>query len=310
MRAFCPRCNAPLEVSDRDWKVARCRKCAKLQADSGSDNQIAHVVPVEPVAEDADIPQVLPADVPEVLPAGTEDTGHDAMSCWTGTRTEGFSEQEGIVILRPEYLAFLPKSKAVNLGLALGSMFIPYSSGVGLANFIKERIAAQEKPSVKKVRDLSHDSPEQFDTVIRAATRAFQGGYWPRSQVVAARARYLLLRDAALIFRMGKTEVMSHLYWNRALVRMLKGYHSGPPPQRGMIKVVASISAFCLVCTVIAFCLWYFEDSVPFAAVLCWLGFSALPWAGVLIFQLMNRRKRSGEAPADDNSETNVSVKR
>ncbi len=284
LRTSCPRC-AGVDLHFRLTGVAG--------TDVRPGDDVAEVVPIE---DDSDLVSEAVADVPDVLPAEMEIPADDEIAFSMGERRGGMSCQRGVVILRPEYLAFLPTDEAMIPGLIIASTFvgqlIPVSDPISdLKRVVKLQADKLHKPNLEKVARLWRNSRDHFDSIVQEAARKFSGVFCARAEVVFARPRFWLTRKDVVIFRIGTIEVAAAMPRRNNLDCLLKEYREGPVPLRGLIKIVAPLSGFCTLMAAGAFCYWYFGN-MTFAATLVWLGFAVLSWAGVVRCAVINWRRR------------------
>jgi hypothetical protein len=110
-----------------------------------------------------------------------EGAGMAELAWWRGYRVGGLSSQAGVVILRPEYVAFLPSQESKNL-LAMAATEMA-SSAVGL-----QRVTIEASyPFDVLLGVLADRDPRHFDRWVRKAVERHGGRLWGRVGVKVSR---------------------------------------------------------------------------------------------------------------------------
>jgi DNA-directed RNA polymerase subunit RPC12/RpoP len=245
MKMPCPNCSKTLALDDA-WagKVVKCPACRgkfivpqsrsmAIPPDPGPiigevvDEveplqegvvEIQDVIPLKPARRDDDIPEVLAADVAEVIPVGLDRDGPEGVAYCRGTRFQGLSLQQGIVVLRPDYVAFLPTHRPMNLGLSMFGHF------VGIVTIELGRKG--KRPSEKLISELWYDARDDFDAALRDTVRDCGGAVWPRTGVLVSRPYSISSnRNLRLAFTMGKVNRVH----SQIMITPPPTYLFGPP---------------------------------------------------------------------------------
>ncbi len=136
----------------------------------------------------ADLPRLwggivaLSAMKPRDFAAGRRSTVD--VSYFRGWRIDGMNNQRGLVVLRPEYVAFLPMRKNIHVGYE----FIKQTVGKALKDTLgmKEEFPVEaEMPFDVIVGMMSEQSPNRFDRFIEFAMEEFAGTliYWDEAKL-------------------------------------------------------------------------------------------------------------------------------
>ncbi len=167
-------------------------------------------------------------DPDELVPSGK---GVADVAWWRGGRSTGLRQQVGLLVLRPEYVAFLPTVGSKHLGVEF------FKESVGKA--VKESLGMDEEfpaeatlPFDVLVGLMSEQSPEKFDRFVENAVEQFDGLLWWRDDVEVFRESVPLIPSrAAVAFRSEGVKLagLPARDQDDTIARLLDGWNDGAP---------------------------------------------------------------------------------
>ncbi len=143
-------------------------------------------------------------DPDALVPSGK---GVAEVAWWRGGKSEGLRQQLGLLVLRPEYVAFLPTSASKHLGVEF------FKQSVGKA--VREALGRKEEfpeaatiPFDVLIGLMSEHGPAEFDQFVEDAVEQFDGLLWETGDVEVFRESVPLRpRRASIVFRQGNVKL-------------------------------------------------------------------------------------------------------
>src|SRR5262249_48082338 len=141
---------------------------------------------------------------------------------WVAYRTSAFSMCKGLAVLRPDYVAFIPTEKQVNMlgtTLGLGAAAMVGVHRISLSWLQKKRNIFQI------VEDLWDEYRDDFDHYLPELVSRQGGNLWRREECKVTHSRGKGLKAKhGVIFRKDKVEVQGTVVDGRRLERLLDGW--------------------------------------------------------------------------------------
>jgi hypothetical protein len=260
---------------------------------------------------DADVPSVIPADeavqpVLEAIPAEQEPTPLDSSAkespagalWWQGNYVEGLTAQKGVVVLRPEFVAFVPTEKAKNLvGVLAGGMA---SAASPIKRIPLDWLRRRPDP-LNIVSDLWTERPAEFDQCLIEITEHLGGIVWARSAATVARpGKGTTGHSETLTFVRDGAELRGYAPAGSALNHLLNGWQESAPSARGDVIGLLVVSVLPLLLAAALFVGSLLTADIPSWAPLIGLGMAGLLYlvAGVKVI-LVRRHQPSKPRPGD-----------
>jgi hypothetical protein len=279
----------------------------------------------------------LPADVPgevipEALPAGpsspSDGSGRrygshqstrpvgiqgsaDAVLWWKGNYIDGLNVQAGIVVLRPNLVAFIPSEKSKNLvGVLAGGL----ASAVSPIHAVSLDWLRRRPDRLQLVNDLWEDRRDDFEPCLFEIVEYLGGFVWSRTSAAAARLRRTETSEVSkdfgslgtggsegLTFMRKQTELRGYAPTGAVLDRLLEGWKAAEPSARGDVIGLLVVSVLPLLLAAALFVGSLLTPDIPGWAPLIGLGMAGVLYvaAGIKVAWLRLRRRRrlqSGDA--------------
>jgi hypothetical protein len=186
------------------------------------------------------------ADASASAAAGAAATPKPPELIWFhGTKFWGLgSSQKGIVVLRPEYVAFLPTQAAFNLFSELAT------SAIGLQ---KIDLSSPQQIDVV-VQHLWHSNPHMFDQNLRAAAQHQGGTVFARSHSEVSRNR--ARSKDGIIFSGSSGRFQGFVTPSPVLERLLAGWQKRPAPLGPTIRTLVVVAALPTLAALVSLVLW------------------------------------------------------
>jgi hypothetical protein len=255
-----------------------------------------------------EIPSVLPAvvpieSIPEVLPlnqaqGSSHDHGKrssDEVLWWQGNYIERLTSQAGVVVLRPEFVAFVPTEKAKNLisGLAGG-----LASAASPIQTIPLDWLRRRPDPLQVVKDLWTERRDDFDRCLLEIVEHLGGFVWARSAAQVARPpKGTRGRSEAVTFVRHEAELRGYAPSGQVLDRLLRGWQETTPSARSDVIGLLVVSVLPLLLAAALFVGSLLTPDIPGWAPLIGLGLAGLLYLVAVIkvvwLRLRQQRKSS-----------------
>jgi hypothetical protein len=291
---ICPVCRLRMECSAKA-EFLRCDRCQHVFARSEPD--IPAALPADAPVES--IPEVLPADQAPGRLHDSDARSLDGILWWHGNYVEGLTAQAGVVVLRPEFVAFIPEAKAKNLVTALAGGL---ASAVSPIPTIPLDWLRHRPDPLQMVNDLWTERPDDFDRCLFEIVAHLGGFIWARSAARVARpAKGTTGNFEALVFVRHEAELRGSAPVGSELNRLLSGWQETAPSARSDVIGLLVVSVLPLLLAAALFVGSLLTPDIPAWAPLIGLGLAGLLYllAGIKVMwlRLRQRRKpRSGNA--------------
>ena len=287
--AICPVCRLRMECSAAA-QFLRCDRCKHVFERSELDVAIA--LPADAGVES--IPEVLPASQPHGRTQNRASS--EGMLCWQGNYIEGVTAQAGVVVLRPEFVAFVPKEKAKNL---VGGLVGGLASAVSPIQTISLDWLRRRPDLIRMVNDLWMERPDDFDRCLVEIVEHLGGFIWARSAARVARpAKGTKGRAQVLVFVRNNAELRGSAPPGSALDGLICDWHETAPPARSDVIGMLVVSVLPLLLAGVLFAGSLLSEDIPGWAPLIGLGLAGLLWvlagAKVLLVRLRSNRSSDG----------------
>jgi hypothetical protein len=293
--AICPVCRLRSECS-ANAQFLRCDRCKHVFA--RSEPEILDVVPADvPIGS---IPDALPADP---APGRFHDSGtgsRDGVLWWPGNYVEGLTAQAGVVVLRPEFVAFLPQEKAKNLvGVLAGGL----ASAVSPIPTIPLDWLRRRPDPLQMVNDLWAERPDDFDRCLFEIVEHLGGFVWARSAARVARpAKGTTGHSEVLIFVRHEAELRGSAPAGSVLNRLISGWQETAPSARSDVIGLLVVSVLPLLLAGALFVGSMLTPDIPAWAPLIALGMAGLLYLAAGIKVLWLRLRQRGKPPSGNAS--------
>ncbi len=304
----CPICRLRLE-----WpagaQILRCDRCQ-------------HIFEAT-LPEESSPPAVLPADeavesIPEVLPAGLSSASDtlgrrpgphrslrpvgnkgspDAVLWWKGNYIDGLNVQAGVVVLRPNFVAFIPSEKSKNLvGVLAGGL----ASAVSPIHVVSLDWLRRRPDPLQMVNDLWADRRDDFEPCLFEIVEHLGGFVWSRTSAAAARlGKRLTGASEGLTFMRKQVELRGYAPTGAVLDHLLEGWEAAEASARSDVIGLLVVSVLPLLLAAALFVGSLLTPDIPAWAPLIGLGMAGVLYvaAGIKVAWLRLRRRRSCAAP-------------
>jgi hypothetical protein len=272
----------------------RCDRCQHVFERSEPD--VLEALPADAAVET--IPEVLPAEhVPSQLHESAKKLP-DEVLWWQGNYIKGVTSQAGVVVLRPEFVAFLPKSEAKNLitGLVGG-----IASAASPIQTIPLDWLRRRPDPLQMVKDLWAERNEDFDRCLFEIVEHLGGFIWARSAASVARpAKATTGRSEALTIVRYEAELRGYAPTGLVLERLLRGWQETALSARSDVIGLLVVSALPLLLAAVLFVGSLLTPEIPAWAPLIGLGLAGLLYLVAAIKVMWLRSGQRGRPESQD----------
>lgn len=289
--AICPVCRLRMDCS-ADAQFLRCDRCQHIFARSEPD------VPVATLADEPidSIPEVLPAEegLSQTRASGRESAG--GTEWWRGNLIDGLNAQPGVVVLRAQFVAFLPTAEAKNL---VGTLAGGLASAASPIQTIPLDWLRRRTDPLEMVNDLWAERRDDFDQCLFEIVGHLGGLVWARSAAQVARpSKGTKGRSEAVTFTRRGAELRGYAPAGPKLDRLLHDWQETAPSAASDVIGLLVVSVLPLFLAAALFVGSLLTPDIPGWAPLIGLGLAALLWFLAAIKALLVRLRRPGQPPA------------
>ena len=223
----------------------------------------------------------------------------DDVAWWAGYVSGSVSGQKGVIVLRPDYVAFVPSEQSTNyIGLLAGgaaSSVLPFQQ-LSLDAFRKQK----GKNVGTIVTKLWLEAGESFDDCIRHVAERLNGQVWSREDTVVSRTGVRSGRPRYLSLVNGNKELAGRVDPRAAIDRMLSGWTVGAPLLRTRLVPVCVIAIIVTLFATVAVIGWLTDD-LPTSAAVVWGVIAAAVWGcvGLVLWRHRSDARRAAAETAD-----------
>jgi len=211
---------------------------------------------------------------------------------WRGNLIDGLNVQAGVIVLRPDFVAFVPTEQAKNL---LGTLAGGLAEAASPFQTVSLDWLRRRPDPLQMIEDLWAERPDSFvESVIEIAGRLGGLVWFPQSTRVARTG----MKSTGLIFVKGPTELRGYAPAGAELDRLLEGWQETEPPILGDVIGILVVSLLPLFMAAASFVGHLLSDDIPSWASLIWLGVAGLLYLLVAGKVAWLRLKRKGKPQA------------
>jgi endogenous inhibitor of DNA gyrase (YacG/DUF329 family) len=274
VEVLCPACGAPLACTpEAQGKSVRCQRChhtftARWAAEPARRERPLKAIPVEEPIIDAVV-------------IGTR--SNDVL-WWRGHRVRGVTVQKGLIVLRPELVAFVPSEESQNV---LGVIARGAAGALLPIQTISLDWLRRRGDVLEVVEDLWHDRRADFDRCLMEAANYLGGLAWSRADTCVARSG-----RSSVMFYQGSAELRGYAPGGPALRRLLEGWRETDPPILGDVIGLLVVSVLPLLLALALFVGHHVRDDIPAWAPLIPLGMAAIVYLAVVLKIVFRKRRR------------------
>jgi hypothetical protein len=284
--AICPVCRLRMECS-AEAQFLRCDRCQHVFERSEPDvpTAMAADAPVE------SIPEALPADQAPGRFRDSVTGSPDGVLWWQGNYVRGLTVQAGVVVLRPEFVAFIPAAKAKNL---IGALAGGLASAASPIQTIPLDWLRHRPDPLQMVNDLWAERPDDFDRCLFEIVEHLGGFIWARSAARVARpAKATTGHSEGLMFVRHEAELRGYAPAGSVLDRLLSAWQETAPSARSDVIGLLVVSVLPLLLAAALFVGSLLTPDIPAWAPLIGLGLAGLLYliAGIKVMWLRLRQR-------------------
>jgi hypothetical protein len=284
--AICPVCDLRMECS-ASAQIVRCDRCQHIFERLTPD--VPAALPAEGTTES--IPDVLRAEEPARPFDDCVAESADEVLWWQGNYVEGLNAQAGVVVLRSQFVAFIPSAKTKNL---VGTLAVGLASAASPIQTISLEWLRRRPDPVQMVNDLWTERRDDFDRCLIEIVEHAGGRMWARGAARVVRlATWTRAGSEGLAFVRQEAELRGAAPAGPVLDELLRGWQETVPSARSDVMGLLVVSVLPLLLAGALFVGSLLTPDIPAWAALIGLGIACLLYlaAGVKVVWVRRRQK-------------------